>query len=304
MMRFLDKIDLHIHTTVSDGTDSPLGLVEHVKDAGITLFSVTDHDALDACSVIKSNLSEGDPSFISGVEFSCKDEDGKYHILGYGYDEKAPSIQKIVDIGHGFRMNKLIKRLDFLKKEFGFCFSEEDREILFALNNPGKPHIGNMMVKYGFAPTKEIAIENYIDKCVSKTEYLRPKDAISAILKGGGIPVLAHPSYGRGDELIIGEDMGNRLKKLIGMGLKGVEAFYSGFTLPLQKEILFFADKYDLYVTAGSDYHGENKLVRLGDTNLSGDGEYPEGLKRFLNDVRIFYSDGSDIKNEKEIKNA
>ena len=68
----------------------------------------------------------------------------------------------------------------------------------------------------------------------------------------------AHPSYGCGDELFIGDDMENRLKKLIGFGLKGVETFYSGFTAPLQKEILSFAEKYDLYVTAGSDYHGSN----------------------------------------------
>ena len=291
-MRCSDKIDLHMHTDVSDGTDSPLGIVKRVQDAGITLFSVTDHDAIDGCSVIKSNLSEGNPAFISGVEFSCKDEEGNYHILGYGYNQEAPSIRQIVDIGHNFRINKLKKRLDFLKKEFGFCFSEEDRESLFALNNPGKPHIGNMMVKYGFAPPKEIAIENYITKCVSKTEYVRPEDAVSAISDAGGIPVLAHPSYGRGDELFIGEDMDNRLKKLIGFGLKGVEAFYSGFTVALQKEVLSFAEKYDLYVTAGSDYHGGNKLVRLGDTNLSGESEYPQGLKRFLDDVRICFPKG------------
>ena len=228
------------------------------------------------------------------MEFSCKDEDGKYHILGYGYNPQAPSIKQIVGIGHAFRMNKLKKRLDFLENEFGFCFSRQDRESLFALNNPGKPHIGNLMVKYGFAPTKEVAIEQYINKCVSKTEYVRPEDAISAIFCAGGIPVLAHPSYGRGDELFIGEDMENRLKKLIGFGLKGVEAFYSGFTASLQKEILFFAEKYRLYVTAGSDYHGGNKLVRLGDTNLIGENEYPEGLKRFLNDVRICFPNGSD----------
>lgn len=291
-MLYSDKIDLHMHTNVSDGTDTPLGLVKCVKNAGITLFSVTDHDAIDGCSEIKSNLSEGDPAFIFGVEFSCKDEDGKYHILGYGYDQEAPSIREIVCLGHDFRMTKLKSRLNFLEKEFGFYFSEEDRKSLFALSNPGKPHIGNMMVKYGFAPTKEIAIEKYINKCVSKTEYVRPEDAISAILNAGGIPVLAHPSYGRGDELFIGDDMENRLKKLIGFGLKGVEAFYSGFTETLQKEILSFAEKYHLYVTAGSDYHGKNKLVRLGDTNLNKNNEYPTGLKRFLEDVRIHFPRG------------
>ena len=286
-MRRFGKIDLHMHTNVSDGTDTPLGIVRRVKDAGITLFSVTDHDATAGCSAIKSGLSEGNPAFIFGVEFSCQDEDGKYHILGYGYDEKAPSIREVVDTGHGFRMLKLRQRLDFLKKEFGFEFKEQDRASLFALNNPGKPHIANLMVKYGYAPSIGSAIGDYLDKLDCQDEYVRPEDAIRAILEGGGIPVLAHPSYGCGDELFIGDDMENRLKKLIGFGLKGVEAFYSGFTAPLQKEILSFAEKYDLYVTAGSDYHGSNKLVRIGDTNLAVKCEYPEGLKRFLDDVRI-----------------
>ena len=288
-MRFYDKIDLHMHTCVSDGTDTPAEIVGRVKKAGITLFSVTDHDAVDGCSEIVDSLTKGDPAFIFGVEFSCKDEEGKYHVLGYGYDRNADSILKIVGIGHEHRVNKLKIRLDFLKKEFGFDFSEEDKKRLFSLRNPGKPHIGNMMVKYGYAPTKEIAIENFINKLKSKTEYIRPEDAISAVLNAGGIPVLAHPSYGRGDDLIIGEDMDNRLKRLIGYGLKGVEAFYSGFTAPLTREILGFAVKYGLYVTAGSDYHGENKLVLLGDTNLGAGEEYPIGLKRFLQDVRIYY---------------
>lgn len=293
-MSYYDKIDLHMHTNVSDGTDSPLGIVNCVKSAGITLFSVTDHDAVKGCSVIEKSLSEDDPAFIFGVEFSCRDEDGKYHILGYGYDPQSPSIREIVDTAHNLRMKKFSKRLDFLEKEFGFVFSAQDREGLFALNNPGKPHIANLMVKYGYAETKEIAIENYINKYSVQSEYIRPETAIAAISAAGGIPVLAHPSYGCGDELIIGEDMDARLKKLIGFGLKGVEAFYSGFTAPLQKEILAFAEKYGLYVTAGSDYHGSNKLVLLGDTNLLSENEYPEGLKRFLNDVKICFPKRSD----------
>ncbi|MBQ7642561.1 MAG: PHP domain-containing protein [Clostridia bacterium] len=286
-MDYTDKIDLHIHTSVSDGTDSPLGLIERVKEVGVTLFSVTDHDATEGCSVINDNLTEGDPAFIFGAEFSCKDEDGSYHILGYGYDPQAPSVRRLVEAGHHNRLRKLEKRLDFIEKEFGFAFSEKDREGLFALSNPGKPHIANLLVKRGYAPTKEFAIENYINKCAIRSEYARPEDAVRAITEGGGIPVLAHPSYGRGDELFVGEDMENRLKKLMGFGLKGIEAFYSGFTPSLQKEVLSFAEKYSLYITAGSDYHGGNKLVRLGDTNLLEKSEYPEGLKRFLKDVDI-----------------
>ena len=290
-MLFNGRIDLHMHTRVSDGTDTPEEIIGRVKAANILLFAISDHDAIEGCKRVKNVLKKGDPAFIYGVEFSCKDEEGQYHILGYGYDETAPSINEVVELGHGFRVSKLNKRLDFLEKEYGFTFKNEDKEWLFSLSNPGKPHIGNLMVKYGYAPSKEVAIEEYLDKFVSKTEYVRPEQAIEGILNAGGIPVLAHPSYGRGDALIIGTEMENRVKRLVRMGIKGLEAFYSGFTPPLQKEILALAERYDLYVTAGSDYHGGNKLVMLGDTNLDTVKEYPKGLERFLSDVKIVYND-------------
>ena len=276
------KIDLHMHTTVSDGTDTPEELIGRVRAAGIELFSVTDHDAIKGCQTVRDHLREGDPAFLSGVEFSCKDEKGRYHILGYGYEPEAPSIQDIVAEGHRLRMYKLDVRLAFLKDEFGFDFSEEDRAALHALDNPGKPHLGNLMVRYGYAPSKDVAIRDYIDKFKAGSAFVRPEDAIRAILGAGGIPVLAHPSYGRGDELILGDDMDRRLKRLMDYGLQGVEAFYSGFSPKLISEMLAFAGQYGLFVTAGSDYHGKNKLVRLGDTNLTDAADYPEGLRRFL----------------------
>lgn len=284
-MRFSNSIDLHMHTTVSDGTDSPEAIIGRVKDAGIEVFAVTDHDAIKGCIEIRECLTEGDPFLIPGVEFSCKDEEGQYHILGYGYDPDAVPIHAIVEKGHSFRMNKLTKRLVFLEETFGFTFEAADREALFALDNPGKPHIANLMVRYGYAPSKEEAIQTYLNQFHSKNEHVRPEEAIDAILRSGGVPVLAHPSYGRGDELILGEEMDERLKKLTRFGLLGVEAYYSGFTPKLEREVLAFADRYDLFVTAGSDYHGANKLVRLGDTNLPKDGDCPLRLLAFLEHV-------------------
>ena len=285
MISYPKKIDLHMHTTVSDGTDSPEEIIQRVKAAGIDMFSITDHDAIKGCIVVRSLLKEAGLSFIPGVEFSCKDENGKYHILGYGYDPQSDAIKEVIDTGHTYRISKLKKRIDFLKKEYGFSFSDEDLSALYKLDNPGKPHIGNLMVKYSYAPSKEIAIQTYVDKFHAGSEYVRPEQAIKGILAAGGLPVLAHPSYGRGDELILSSEMELRLKRLISFGLEGVEAFYSGFTPKLEEEILSFAEKFGLYVTAGSDYHGKNKLVQLGDTNLSSDAPYPTGLKRFLERV-------------------
>ena len=118
-----------------------------------------------------------------------------------------------------------------------------------------------------------------------RTEYVRPEEAISSILNGGGIPVLAHPPYGSGDQIIVGEEMEHRLKRLMDMGIKGVEAFYSGFTKKLTVMMLDLAEKNDLYVTAGSDYHGKNKLVELGDTGYINEFDTPKGLTRFLEDT-------------------
>lgn len=281
-MRFPEKIDLHMHTMVSDGTDTPEEILARVKDAGIDFFSVTDHDAILGGSLIRNIRKPQDPRFITGTEFSCKDEEGKYHILGYAYDPESQAMHDLVRKGHGLRMKKVLARLDFLKTTFDVKFPEEELEHLLSLDNPGKPHIANLMVRYGFAKTKEEAIKDYINQVHFHSEYVRPEDAITGILDAGGIPVLAHPTYGSGDQLILGEDMDHRLQKLIGFGLQGVEAYYSGFTEKIRAEVLGFAAQYDLYVTAGSDYHGKNKMIELGDTGLAGSAEYPKGLRRFL----------------------
>ena len=279
------KIDLHMHTNVSDGTDTPEEIMERVRSAGIDLFSVTDHDAVKAGQIIKKIRKDDDPGFITGVEFSCRDEKGKYHILGYGFDPYDEYILKLVERGHSLRMKKVLARLGFLRDEFNVLFPEEEVNDLLALDNPGKPHIGNMMVRYGYAQTKEEAINKFINRQRFADEYLRPEEAIKGIIDGGGIPVLAHPFYGSGDELILDEEMEDRLKYLMAYGLKGVEVFYSGFTVKLRRDMLNMADKYHLYVTAGSDYHGGNKLIELGDTGLKDTMDIPLGMMHFFDDI-------------------
>jgi len=282
------RIDLHMHSSVSDGTDSPAEILSRVKEAGISVFSLTDHDAIKGCEVILAlrGASEYAPAFLTGVEFSCKDERGKYHILGYGYDPAGAAIRAVVEKGHALRMGKCRERLAFIRREFGVTFPQEEIDALLAMDNPGKPHIGNLMVKYGYAETKEQAIKDYIDKLRFGSAYVRPEEAIKGILGAGGIPVLAHPSFGDGGQLFVGEEMEARLLRMIDLGVQGVEAFYSGFSPKLRNEILSLAEKYHLYVTAGSDYHGGNKLIVLGDTGMSEDTPVPDGMERFLAAVK------------------
>ncbi len=143
------------------------------------------------------------------------------------------------------------------------------------------------MVEYGYAPSKESAIWDYLNQARFPDEYVRPGEAIRGILGSGGIPVLAHPAYGSGDELILGPQLDLRIRRLADMGLQGLEAFYSAFSPQLTAETLSLAEKYDLYVTAGSDYHGRNKpLIRLGSTGLDEAETVPDGVKRFLEAIK------------------
>ena len=275
-------VDLHIHTCISDGSDTPAELLCKVKAAGIDCFSVTDHDAVKGAEILRPLLGEGDPLFIPGAEFSCREGKDKYHILGYGFDPAAPSVTELVRRGHDMRMEKVLARLDFLANAFGFTFPKHEIDALTALDNPGKPHIGNLMVKYGYTENRKQAIRDYIDRMhFSNDAYLKPREAIEAIRAAGGIPVLAHPFFGSGDELILGDEMEERLRLLMDWGLEGIEVYYSGFTEKLRAEALALAQRYGLYATAGSDYHGANKLVQLGDTGLS-EGALPAPVARFM----------------------
>jgi len=277
-------IDLHMHTTVSDGTDTPEEIVERVKAAGIDLFSITDHDDIQGAAEAAKMpaIQNGSILFMKGVEFSCKDEDGKYHVLGYKYDENASAILDVIHEAHEFRIRKVSQRIEFLKEEFGFTFQDKDIEEIYHNSNPGKPHIAKLMMQYGYAQSIPEAMQKYLNKKKFRGGNLRPEQAIRAVLEAGGIPVLAHPSYGDGSQIIVGDMMDQRLQKLVGFGLQGVECYYSGFTAKLTNEMLAFAEKYDLYVSAGSDYHGENKLVQLGETNLSDYPEWSPRLEQFI----------------------
>ena len=278
-------IDLHMHSTCSDGSDTPEELLILMREAGIRVFAVTDHDAAQGYEKVRAVRTAQDPHVLSGVELSCRDELGKYHILGYGYDPEGETIRRIVDRGHALRMRKVGARLRFLKDEFGFVFPKEEIDQLLSLSNPGKPHIGNLMVRHGYAETKESAIRDFIDQLHLREEYIRPEEAIRGITGAGGIPVLAHPPFGSGNEIIVGEALDTRVRRLMESGLEGVEGFYSGYTPKLQEEMLGIAERYNLYVTAGSDYHGKNKLVKPGETGLDSVKAIPAGIRRFLEAV-------------------
>lgn len=276
-----------MHTTVSDGTDTPEEILQRVRDEGIRCFSVTDHDSIKSASILPGLLGKEDPFYITGVEFSCRDALGKYHILGYGYDPSAGSINHLVELGHSFRMRKVRARIDKLSEMFQITFPDEEIEKLLALENPGKPHLGNLMVQYGYASDRQEAIHKYINMAKVKSEFISPEEAIEGILGAGGIPILAHPCFGSSDQSVHGKELEERVERLAKKGLAGLEAFYSGFPEEYTQEVLALSEKFGLCVTAGSDYHGTNKTVKLGDTGtLDLSREIPQ-LSDFLDRVGL-----------------
>lgn len=274
--RIFENPDLHLHSIYSDGTDTPSSLLQKVKAAGIDLFSLTDHDSCDGCVEMQKVLQPDDPAFIYGVEFSCRDGKGKYHILGYGYDPEKSSIIEAVQITHSARLDKAKNRLKYLEDQYGFMFSEEEQNEFFALENPGKPHLAKMMLARGYVTEKSEAFR-ILGGYHGKERYLSPEEAIDAILFADGIPVLAHGILADGSKVLTEEETEERISRLKVNGLMGVECYYSGFT-DLQKHIMLkFAETYNLFVTAGSDYHGANKTVKIGNTNQPS----PEVMQRF-----------------------
>lgn len=260
-----NTIDLHIHTIASDGTDDPVQLAESVKAVGINVFAITDHDTITGVEQLKTQVPEG-AIFIPGIEFSCRMPSGKCHILGYGCNTNHPAFQSVLSQGTNLRRAKLEQRLSFLSKK-GIRFPEDELETLYQLSSVGKPHLGNLMVKYGYAPDKKTAIEETINLCPTGSSRIEAQIAVKAILASGGIPVWAHPLGGEGEKQVAPEKFSTMLAELTGFGLMGLECFYSKYPLAYCEKLAKFAQAHSLLISGGSDYHGANKSVALGTLN-------------------------------------
>ena len=255
--------DLHLHSNVSDGSDTPTELLERVRKTDIDAFSLTDHDAYLGNEEIIRSLRDGDPLFLNGVEFSCRDEKGRYHILGYGFDSHELSIREAVEITHNARRQKADNRVRFLQEDFGFEFTDEEIAALLKNENPGKPHFVSLLVKKGYVNSRAEGFE-LMSRYHGSERRLKPEEAVRAITESGGIPVLAHGILADGSANLTKEEISARVELLVPFGLRGLECYYSSYT-PEQTEIMLnLADRHHLLVTAGSDYHGTNKKVPLG----------------------------------------
>lgn len=262
-------VDLHMHSTASDGTDDVRRLLENVRAAGIRVFSLTDHDTIAGVSELEPLVPE-DMTFIRGIEFSCITEVEKCHILAYDYDKDAPPFEEILQLGRDKRRNKLDRRLGFLAKEFGIEVPKGDRERLRALGSAGKPHLGNLLVSMGLAKDKREAIDKYIEPCKTESDRLDARRVIKAIRDAGGIPVWAHPYGGTDEREVPPEKFARQLSILLEAGLLGLECYYSKYGAQQVASLVAAAREHELFISGGSDYHGKNKNVSLGTLNDDG----------------------------------
>lgn len=265
-----NSIDLHIHTTASDGSDSPEALLENVKQAGITTFSVTDHDTIEGALEMEK-LVTPEFRFIRGIEFSCETPAGKCHILGYNYDPRDPVFLSALAEGAALRQEKLRDRLIFLEETLGITFTEAERSWIFRLKSPGKPHFGKLLVDRSIAASIDEAIQVYINPHKPRRDRIEGHTAVSAILHAGGIPIWAHPLGGEGEKRLTAEQFAAQLDYLLGQGIRGLECYYSRYNASDREFLISQANARNLLISGGSDYHGTNKQdLPLGLLNAEG----------------------------------
>jgi len=263
------RIDLHIHSTASDGTLSPLEILTLAQDLNIAAISITDHDTLDGS---KDVLSFGIPpsvKFLTGVEissepppsFSCA---GSFHILGYAVDVDHPELNHTLSMLRDSRKRRNPQILELLSR-LGIEITLEEVRNLAGDSQLGRPHIAQFMVEKGYVPSIDAAFDEYLGN--GKPAYVdrfrfECEKTIKAILNAGGIPVLAHP-------LLLGIKKDDILKDLIAalteMGLRGIEVYYPEHTKNLIAYYSRLASHFNLLITGGTDFHGDIKPeIKMG----------------------------------------
>ncbi len=262
-------IDLHIHSTASDGSLSPRQILELAQKNNIRAIALTDHDSIAGIKEIHAAIHSFSLEFITGVEISCDPPEafkalGSIHMLGYGfsiYDRKLNEVLSRAVEEREKRNPRIIQRLN----DLGFDISMAEVEERFGADQTGRPHIAELLVEKGYVASFREAFDLYLGK--NKPAYVDKYkiscvDAIKMILDAGGLPVLAHPGLLEFDDV---NGLESFVDQLARDGLQGVEVFYTDHDEEQIKTLVALAKKKKLLVTGGSDFHGEfNKGVELG----------------------------------------
>jgi predicted metal-dependent phosphoesterase TrpH len=256
-MALSSLIDLHIHSTYSDGVLKPAELVDLAKSQGLSAISITDHDTADgAGEAIQRGLEKG-IEVISGIEISSWHGDTSMHILGYLFrsdDEQFNSRLQLLQQGRETRNIRIIENLNKL----GITVELEELLHYSEYGQTGRPHIARLLVDKGIAKTVDLAFKYYLGRgAAAYAERFRfsARDAIAMIREAGGVAVLAHPSSL--DPSL--RSTPSLLKDLHKVGLNGVEVYYPSHSSKAVKALLKMAGDIGLLITGGSDFHGPER---------------------------------------------
>lgn len=244
------RVDLHLHTTHSDGTLTPEALVAEAAARGVTLIAITDHDEVGGILPAQAAGRACGVTVLSGVEINTEVGREDVHILGYGFPPDAP---ELVDALHMLRRDRLA-RMDRMLARLLIQGHTVERERVLAIaghGSVGRPHLARAMVEAGIVPTVNAAFDKFLSirgsAYVPRTPY-PPEEAIALIRRAGGLAGLAHPGK-LGDALRI-------IRRLLPAGLEALEVYHSDHPPTAVARIARYAAQYGLLPTGGTDSHG------------------------------------------------
>ena len=247
----MSKVDLHIHSTASDGRLSPEDVVRKSAELGLTVIALADHDSIDGIAPAQA-AAKAFPRLrvIPTVEISTDVPDGEAHVLGYFVDCTDHELKAtLTRLRHSRqeRAQKMIKKL----ANSGIVVDWQRVQEIAGNGSVCRPHLAQAILEKGYITSVKEAFIKYIGRgCPAyvEREKITPVEAVALILNANGLPVLAHPLTMNDPEAMITE--------LKAAGLVGIEAYYNGYTADEIGKLVSLADRHNLIVTGGSDYHG------------------------------------------------
>ena len=251
-------IDLHTHSCYSDGEYTPNELILKAKSEGIKMISITDHDTvLGNQNITLKKEEKSGIRIIPGIELSAKVDKGQMHILGYNIDIYNNELnQKIKELKNN-SFYSVLAMIVQLKKDYGITFTtEEILEILNSKGNIGRPDIAKLFVKYSYTSSVKEAFDKYLIPANKKISSIKKgityNECINLIKNAGGIAVLSHPKTLK----CTSKELEKIIIELKKSGIEGIEAYHSIHKPEEIEQYLDLANKYNLLVSGGSDYHG------------------------------------------------
>lgn len=250
------KVDLHLHSTCSDGIYPPAELVRRAAKAGMAAIALADHDNIDGIDEAQETGRELGVTVISGVELSSQWESyNDIHLLGYGFDHHAPELHRELIEFQNFRANRnreIIERVNQKLAGEGREPLDPDAVRETAGGTIGRPHIARALQDAGYVEGNDEAFERYLIPCNVPKRFFPLDQAIALIHRCGGVAVLAHPPYITRDRF----ELEQLVKLFVYLGLDGIEAYNNGASPEEISWTIGLARKYSLIVTGGSDFHG------------------------------------------------